>query len=464
MGNWRDIARIEFGWNASSFTLTGDAVGFQPYQGLTTYDQRITQNSPNTQTINLAGMSFRPAVDSKVFLNDGDLVINSPNVYIDMSNDAWRSLTLSSYDASGSMDVYARRTLTISGNLNRGGSGRDPDIYITNNKRLLVTGGLNTGQGDDTSVFIDYGVLEFGGSGGMSGGKPKVGASSGSASAALLMNTAGATFSRQVSIGGGSSGRRIVGGVNTAGTVTYAGDFVSENSPGDFDLRAAGGGTVAISGQRYLDAGLYVNRPDGGSTFGGTVVLSANTTSSSWTALEAGTLQFGDFAQLGSSHLEFNAASGDSGTLRYTGGSTTTTKTLWIDNPGITRAAIDVSQAGTTLTWNPADGGINRNLTKLGAGTLAFGGGRITGGAAVSVEAGTLLITGTNTYSGAPARSRSAAAARSPTPAPSRSQAVRSSIWPRARRWVRSPVRAMSRWARTPSPPVRTTPARPTAA
>lgn len=58
-------ASIEFGSNASSFALTGDAVGFQPYQGVTTNEQWITQNSPFTRTINLAGMSFRPADDAK---------------------------------------------------------------------------------------------------------------------------------------------------------------------------------------------------------------------------------------------------------------------------------------------------------------------------------------------------------------------------------------------------------------
>ncbi|MFM7207285.1 MAG: autotransporter-associated beta strand repeat-containing protein [Planctomycetaceae bacterium] len=391
MGAWMiNVWQVQF---ASDHTITGDAFGFVPY-----YDenQRILMecvNSDETATIAVDAFSFRPGADSQIDLNRGNLVISSPNIYIDMSSSAYRTLYVRG-------DNDDRQTVTFAGNVNRGGSGNDPDIRIQRNKRALVTGALNNGQGSDDAVFVEHGVLEFGGSGSMSGGRVVVGDTSGSPDAALLLGAAGSTFSRSIKVRGGSSGRRIVGGANTNGTVTYSGEFVSENSPGDFDVRAAGGGTVNISGQRNLDAGMYVNRPDGGSTFGGTVVLSANTSSSSWTALEAGTLQFGDFAQLGSSHFEFNASSGDSGTLRYTGGSTTTTKTIWIDNSGISRAAIDVSQGGTTLTWNPGEGNVNQNLTKVGAGTLVFGSSRITGGAVVAVEAGTLRLTGSNSYSG----------------------------------------------------------------
>jgi len=390
LGNWRDVGRISFDSSAPSFTLNGDAIGFRPFQG--TGNQVISQFSPNTQTINFGAMSFRPDVDSELVLWGGDLVIDTPNLYIDMSADAWRTLYI-----KGSGDG-TRRTVTFAGNVNRGGTGRDPDIVIQDNKRALVTGALNTGQGTDASVFIENGVLQFSGSGTMNGGAPLLGASSGSASAAILLDTAGTTLTNQIEVRGGSSGRRTMGVLNTSGTATFSGNIVENNSPGDLDLAAATGGTANFSGSRNLNAGLRINRTDGGTSYGGTVQLSGATTSTSWTALYNGALQLSNFSQLGSSHFEFDASSGDSGTLLYTGGTATTTKTLWIDNAGITRAAINVSNADTTLTWNPGDGNRNQNLTKTGAGALVFG-SAISGGT-VRVEAGKLVLGGTNTYSG----------------------------------------------------------------
>ena len=192
--------------------------------------------------------------------------------------------------------------------------------------------------------------------------------------------------------------------MNTSGTITYSGEFYgSSDSP--LDLKSATGGAVNFSGPRNIegsdnpDTNTFVNRPDGATSFGGTVILSGTTNSTGFTALDAGTLQFSDFNQLRTGHFEFNGAPGVSSTLRYTGGSATTTNTLFLDNSGIT-GTIDVTQAGTTLTWNPGFAIINKTLTKAGAGTLVFGSSWISGDANVSVSAGKLVLTGSNSYSG----------------------------------------------------------------
>ncbi|MBU3666300.1 MAG: hypothetical protein FGM15_10570 [Chthoniobacterales bacterium] len=389
LGNWSlGMGQLQFASGAASFTLSGDNFGFRPYLG--SQEQQIIQNSANTQTIGVGAFSFRNDNNSRINLNAGDLVITASDLFIDASSSTVRNLTVTGTDTT-------RRTVTFAGNVNKGASGQDPDMYIQENKRALVTGSLTFGSGNDASVFVENGVLQFSGSGSMTGGRPLLGATSGSADASLFLDTAGSTFGRQVEFRSGSSGRRTVGGLNTNGTVTFSGDFVGS---GDIDLAAATGGTVVVSGTRNFNSNLLVNRPDGATTYGGTVVLSNSTTSSGWTALEGGTLEFGNLNQIGTAHFEFNASSGDSGTMRYTGGTATNTRTLWIDNTGITRAAIDIAQAGTTFTWNPADGNVNQNLTKTGAGTLVFGANRITGNATVGVEAGTLVITGTNTYAG----------------------------------------------------------------
>ena len=385
--DFANVAGITFAPGASGFRIEGNPIGFVNGSG----QQVINQNAAATQDIN-AVFSLGSLQDSQINLNAGDLLISAANTYIDSNNAVTRFLTIAGTDST-------RRTITYAGNLNKSFSGSDPDMIIQNNKRVLVTGSLTFGSGNDASVFINDGVLQFSGAGTMTGGSPAIGNTTGSANAALLLDTAGATFARQIEMRGGSSGQRILGGVNASGTVTYSGNFVATSSPSDYDLKATSGGAANFSGSRNVDAGLRVNRADAdGTTYGGAVILSGPTSSNSWNAIYAGTLQFSDFNQLGSSHLEFDATTGDSGTLRYTGGSTTTTKTLFIDNPGITRAGIDVSQAGTTLTWNPGTSNLTQNLTKTGAGSLSFG-GAITGGS-VSVESGLLSLTAGNSYAG----------------------------------------------------------------
>lgn len=390
--NWsRSFGQMYFADGAASFTLSGDNFGFRAYLGSGT--QQIFQNSANTQTIGVGEFSFRNNADSRINLNAGDLVITTPDMYIDATSSTVRSLVVTGIDAT-------RRTVTFAGNVNKGDSGNDPDMYIQSNKRVLVTGALTFGSGTDASVFVDDGVLQFSGTGTMTGGRPAIGSTGGSGNAAVWLDTAGSTFAQQLQLRNGSSGRRTIGGLNTSGTVTFSGEFVG--NAGEYDLAAATGGTVNFSGTRSVDAALHVNRPDGATTLGGTVVLSGgNTAAGKGFNIYAGVLEIGDLPGVmgdAANFIEFNAASGDSGTFRYSGGSFTTTRRLWIDNSGITRAAIDVSQPGTTLTWNPSDGTRNRNLTKTGAGTLVFGGG-ISGGT-VGVEAGNLVLTGSNSYSG----------------------------------------------------------------
>ncbi len=152
LGNWRDVGRLEFASGAGAFTLGGDTFGFRPYAG--SQEQQIVQNSAATQTIGVGAFSFRNAVNSRISLNAGDLVITSADVVIDITSDAARQLYVTG-------DDQTRRTVTFAGNVSRFGNGQEPDIVIQNNKRVLVTGSLKNGEGTDGSVFINNGVLEF---------------------------------------------------------------------------------------------------------------------------------------------------------------------------------------------------------------------------------------------------------------------------------------------------------------
>lgn len=413
LGNWSlTIGRLEFASGASSFTLTGDNFGFNPHPE--NDENEIIQNSSATQTIGVGAFSFRYGDFgySRIQLNAGDLVISTPDVYLDSGGDG----NVSKLIIAGVDDT--RRTLTLSGNLWEGSAsaGSVPELYIENNKRLLVTGGIDLG--DNLNVFVSNGLIEFGGTGSLARGQLNLEPSDPGNQAAVALSTAGSSFTADIYAPGAQpeNSRTILAGLNTSGTVSYSGWIESSLFPDpeaqvkDIDYVSATGGTVLFNGA-LRTAGydtIAINRPDGETTYGGTVILANEAIFSQFdlsqaqggTALYGGTLQISDFNQLGTDYFEFNASSGDSGTFRYTGGSTTTTKTIWIDNSGITRAAIDVSQAGTTLTWNPGGGTRNQNLTKVGAGTLEFSGEISGAGGNVAVEEGTLVLSASNGYSG----------------------------------------------------------------
>lgn len=149
LGDWtRSFGQLSFASSAGSFTLSGDTFGFRPYLGRGL--QQIFQDSANTQTIGVPRFSFRPGADSRINLNAGDLVISAPDFFIDSATSV-RSLVVTGSDST-------RRTVTFGGNVNKGGTDQDPDLYIQGNKRALVTGSLAFGSG------ADGGNLSFAGS------------------------------------------------------------------------------------------------------------------------------------------------------------------------------------------------------------------------------------------------------------------------------------------------------------
>lgn len=390
LGDWNlSIGQLEFASGAAAFTLSGNTFGFTPYDDGSTESQWIFQNSSATQTI-AQTFAVRPG-SWDVYLNAGDLLISSNNVYFDSAEGF-------GYTGFVEGDDNTRRTLQFSGNMNDP-NGFGYTLEVWNNKRLLITGtcGIN--------VDVTDGVLELSGAGVYSPSVPEEPVTLGQdiGDVALWLNTAGSVFSSDLQFFNDSY-RQVVGGLNTSGTITYSGAFYG-SSDAPLDLKSATGGAVNFSGPRNIegsanpDTNTIVNRPDGATAFGGTVILSGTTNSTGYTALEAGTLQFSDFNQLSTGHFEFNGAPGVSGTLRYTGGSATTTKTLFLDNTDIT-GTIDVTEAGTTLNWNPGFAIINQNFAKAGDGTLVFGSNSISGTANVSVSAGKLVLTGSNSYSG----------------------------------------------------------------
>jgi autotransporter-associated beta strand protein len=111
--------------------------------------------------------------------------------------------------------------------------------------------------------------------------------------------------------------------------------------------------------------------------------------------LNLGTLEVNDLSLLASGPLVMNA-----GILRYTGGSTTSSRAVIANGVG---AAFDVSNPATTLTQSTAINGSGAamgdlgGLAKIGPGTLVLTASNYYSGITV-VSNGTLLVNGTNAY------------------------------------------------------------------
>jgi fibronectin-binding autotransporter adhesin len=378
LGDWAlDIGQLNFNNPASMSILTGNAFGFLPLNG----SQQINQNSPSGAQIENT-FAFRSGSDSQINLNaSGPLLVHS-SVYLDASSGTARQLVI----GGTNNDL---NTLVVNGTVAKSGSGYDPDMFIQNNKRVAVFGALTFGSGTDGSVFINSGILEFSGTGSMTGA-PVIGDGSGSGNAMLALSTPGQTMANQLEIRGGSSGRRVIGGQNTSGNVTYSGTVIGNNAPASFDLMAATGGSVTLSGARNLNSVLNINRPDGSTTYGGTVVLSGTTTSTSGVNVYGGTLSVGADNHLGSA----GPVTLDGATLKQSAGFDTSRNVVLGSNGG----TLDTSAIASYWTAAPTfSGGISGTGNFVMASTSRTA---ITNIAGVFRLVEGLRLSGNNTYVG----------------------------------------------------------------
>jgi fibronectin-binding autotransporter adhesin len=148
----------------------------------------------------------------------------------------------------------------------------------------------------------------------------------------------------------------------------------------------SGAGQVRVGSSGITGTGTQVLTLSGANTHtGGTEVLQGTLSVAALSAL--GTHTFGTAEG-------YLAVKGGSRFV-YTGGSATTTRSLFLDSGAST---IEVVDAGTVLEWNDA-AAKNQAFTKAGAGTLVLG-GAFTGSASLSVTGGVLRLAGANAFSG----------------------------------------------------------------
>jgi len=134
------------------------------------------------------------------------------------------------------------------------------------------------------------------------------------------MQDAGKNFSNSIVIGS-ELGSPTIGGMNSSGVVTYTGSVWSHNATPTvtgYNLAAAGGGTVEFSGSRDFNDPLFINRPDGTTPVGGTVVLSGTSTSTGPISVMGGTLSINQDNRLGASGSTAGKLTLDGATLKLT--------------------------------------------------------------------------------------------------------------------------------------------------
>ncbi|PAZ03727.1 MAG: hypothetical protein CAK88_13710 [Verrucomicrobiia bacterium AMD-G2] len=142
-------------------------------------------------------------------------------------------------------------------------------------------------------------------------------------------------------------------------------------------------------------------------TGAGTFQITGNNTSTGGIALNGGTIEASSIANAGGAGSIGVYTTGTAGylgiandsTFRYTGtGTETTTRNLWIDT-GTQNKTIEVTSATGAITFSGTAGNINKPFTKTGVGALTLA-DVINVGATVTVDGGTLTLTGANVYVG----------------------------------------------------------------
>lgn len=337
-------------------------------------------------------------------------------------NQAW-------VDGSGATFTGTGGTVNVDGTYSIGSATFAVDGYTLNNGTLALTGGSNmngtgfiinsgtatvnsTLSGGANFVKLGTGTVVLTGANSYSGGTD---VDEGVLSVSAISDTVGQTS---------NIGYNYLA-VNYGGTFQYtgpdnvttdralwidraAGAYYGPSGEGaTFDITQGsltftgvhGGGidrTITKNGAGALGLNIAISGAAHVAVNGGTLTVGDSNTYSGGTSLEGGTLVASSIADSGTSSIGAGYLAIVNGSvLRYTGGTATTTRELWIDRGD--GGAIDVTDSAATLTLSPGTGAINANFTKAGAGSLVVN-KAITGVAKVTVTGGTLTVGDSNTY------------------------------------------------------------------
>ncbi len=335
-------------------------------------------------TVELAGGIAVPA-DKMIYLSAETATLTSPS-----GNNVWNGdVRLHLASGNRTIDVAAGSSLTLSQ-----GISRSDTLTHTLRKTgggTLVLGGGSTYTG---GTVVAAGTLAVNAidDAGTSGIGPAVGGANYLALANGTLRYTGtgpSTTTRRLWIDQGTGTFDITEPTGSltwnAGTDSTRNRNIIKDGPGTLNLNAV------ISGS----AQVRVNQ--------GTLILGAANTYTGGTAMEGGTLVVHAIDDSGTSNIGPSNGGANylgltNATLRYTGtGASTTTRRLWIDRG---TGTFDITEPTGSLTWNAGtDSTRNRNVVKTGPGTLNLN-AVISGGAALTVNAGLMVLGEANTYTG----------------------------------------------------------------
>jgi len=427
-GNWQQgidgatgAATFTDGSGATSLpsvlTFTGSAGGTATNDVSGTVNVGGLNFAPGAGAYTLAGSSFTLAPDANI----RNLSTNSQTISADivLAGDQWvQADPGSSLTISGGISGAAALRKLGSGTLTLSGSNSYSGVTSVNAGTLVLgnAGGLAGSTFSGGAGSLSFGSLTAVTFGGLSGSSnlALVNASSAAVALSVGANNASTTYSGTLT-GGGSlaklgAGTLTLSGENdySGGTTISAGTLTLGNDAalGSGGVSVAGGslnlGGRTIANAVSISAGVLsggtiaaaqvaatggaisaVLSGDGGFAKGGsgTLTLSGNNTYSGGTTISAGTLAFGNLNALGSGTLSFAGNS----TLRSAAAGTLA-NALSID-AGVTATFDSQSNANVLSGAIGGSGG----LVKLGAGTLTLSGSNTyTGGTTVS--AGILAV------------------------------------------------------------------------
>jgi len=354
-----------------------------------------TGNQPNlTATTTAGGLWMTGSIGQNVTISgltltlQGNTINGTAGLGILMDNANAFTLTISAPLKLGAAQTWRNNSgglLTIStGGVN------------TNNKALTIDGSGNT---TISGVVSSGGAITEAGSGTLtlSGTNTFTGAltiQSGTLSIATINNVS------SNGVLGNSATAVTLGGSGTTGTLQYTGSTASSTKT--FTMATGGTGvfnvtnsgtTLTLSGVIGGSGNLTKNGP-------GTLTLSGTNTFSGVLTVETGNLSVATINNASANGVLGNSAnavvlgsSGATGTLQYTGSTASSTKKFTMATGGT--GAFQVDTAATTLTLSGVIDGSGA-LLKAGAGTLSLTGAN-TYSDGTTVSAGTLQLSGSGT-------------------------------------------------------------------
>ena len=265
------------------------------------------------------------------------------------------------------------KSLTVTGQIT-GGGGLQVDLFRTGNGPSLIIVGNSTNNYAGNTIINSGTTLRVSADNSLGTGILQL--NSGRLSSA---NTTARAISNAVQLlGNFTLGDGTNNGLLTfSNTVTLStNNTFTTDSDVTFNGQVVGGGSQTLNknGAGVLTLGNVTNSYSNGNEITGGVLAVA--------AINA----------IGPGYLAVKSGA----TFRYTGaGTESTTRLLWLDNGAST---FDITSATGSLVWTPAGGNRNQPFTKTGLGSFTQNG--VISGGTVTVNAGTLLLAGANTYTG----------------------------------------------------------------